>query len=107
MNGFPVDTIDIIADGRMKDISFNYKVKNSSWIALRIFPSAHTNPVFILVNKKTIGLKKSALWCRQAVDQCWQEKEKKIRPTEKAAAESAYNQARQVYEKIIKEASDN
>lgn len=107
VNGVPVDTIEITADGSLQDISFTYTVKKSSWIALRIFPSVHTNPVFIIVNKKPIGLKKSAQWCRQAVDQCWQQKEKNIRKEEKPAAETAYNKAREVYDKIIKEASDN
>jgi hypothetical protein len=107
VNGVPVDTIQITADGLLQDISFTYTVKNSSWIALRIFPSVHTNPVFVIVNKKPIGLKKSAQWCRQAVDKCWEQKEKNIRNTEKPAAEAAYNKARQVYEMIIKEASDN
>ena len=31
----------------------------ASWIALRIFPSAHTNPVFVLVNNKPIHVKKA------------------------------------------------
>jgi hypothetical protein len=107
VNGFPVDTTEITADGRLQDISFNYTIKNSGWVALRIFPSVHTNPVFVIVNKKPIGLKKSAQWCRQAVDKCWEQKEKNIRQTEKAAAEAAYNKAREIYEKIITEASDN
>ena len=104
VNGIPVDTIEITADGRLQDISFSYTVKNSSWLALRIFPSVHTNPVFIIVNKKPIAVKKSANWCRQSVDKCWEEKQKSIRDEEKPAAEAAYNKARQVYDKISKEA---
>jgi len=104
VNGVPVDTIDITADGQLQNISFSYTVKNSSWVALRIFPSVHTNPVFIIVNKKPIAVKKSATWCRQSVDKCWEEKQKSIRNEEKPAAEAAYNKARQIYDKIIKEA---
>jgi hypothetical protein len=107
VNGVPVDTIEITADGQLQDVSFTYTVKNSSWIAMRIFPSVHTNPVFIIVDKKPIGLKKSAQWCRQAVDKCWEQKEKNIRKEERSAAEAAYNKAREIYEKIITEASDN
>ena len=107
VNGVPVDTIEIIADGRLHDVSFTYQVKNSSWIAMRIFPSVHTNPVFIIVDNRPIGLKKSAQWCLRAVDKCWEQKEKNIRNTEKRAAEAAYNKAREVYDKIIKQATDN
>jgi hypothetical protein len=107
VNGVPVDTIEITADGSFREVNFNYPVKNSCWIAIRILPSVHTNPVFVIVDKKPIGLKKSAKWCRQAVDKCWEQKEKNIRQSEKPAAEAAYNKAREVYEKIIQEATDN
>ena len=48
VNGESVDTTEIIADGKWKDVSFNYAINRSSWVALRVYPSSHTNPVFVL-----------------------------------------------------------
>ena len=104
VNGEPVDTTEILADGKFKAINFSYPVARSSWVALRIYPSAHTNPLFIEVDGKPIREKRSAEWCRNAVDQCWKMKRSNIRPDERAGAEAAYENARKVYEKIIAEA---
>lgn len=73
-------------------------------MALRVFPSAHTNPVFVLVNDQPIRVQKSAAWCRQAVDQCWKMKQGGIRAEERSAAGAAYDSARKVYDGIMKEA---
>lgn len=107
VNGNAVDTTEIIADGEWKDINFQYPVQQSCWIALRVFASAHTNPVFVLVNNKPIHVQKSAAWCRQAVDQCWKMKQNNIRAQERAAAEAAYNNARKIYDGIIQDAINN
>jgi hypothetical protein len=103
VNGFSVDTSEITADGKWNDVAFSYPATHSSWVALRIYPSSHTNPIFILVDGKPIHERKSAEWCLQAVDQCWKMKQPKIRPEEQAAAEAAYNKARDVYNKIIQD----
>ncbi len=66
------------------------------------FPSVHTNPVFIIVNEQPIHVKQSAEWCRQAVAQCWKMKKDNIRPTEREAAQAAYEQARKVYENMLR-----
>lgn len=105
VNGVPVDTTEISADGSWQNVQFAYTIKASSWLALRIFPSSHTNPVFITVNKMPIRLKQSALWCRRAVDQCWKMKQSNIRAAERPAAAAAYDRARNFYDKIISEAS--
>ncbi|MEO6499251.1 MAG: CehA/McbA family metallohydrolase [Mucilaginibacter sp.] len=103
INGFPADTIEIVADGSWKDVSFTHSIKTSSWVAIRILPAAHTNPIFVLVDKKPIAIRKSAEWCRQTVDQCWLKKSAQIRKEEFAAAEEVYNKARAVYDKIIEQ----
>jgi hypothetical protein len=46
---------------------------------------------------------KSAEWCIQALDQCWEKKEPNIRSKEKPSARAAYDRARKVYENIVKE----
>ena len=56
----------------IEDLTFDYKPEFSSWVALRIFPACHTNPVFVEVDGKPIrASKKSAQWCVDAVETCW------------------------------------
>ena len=105
VNGEAVDTIQIIADSSLQNISFQYPIKKSSWVALRIYPSSHTNPIFIIKDGKKIHELKSAQWCRKAVDQCWMMKEGNIRPSERADAEAAYDNARKIYDAIINDSS--
>jgi len=105
VNGESVARTEILADGGWKDVTFTYNVKQSSWVALRIYPSAHSNPVFVIVNDKPIGVKKSAEWCRDAVDQCWKMKKGNIRSQERSAASTAYDKARKVYDAMVEAAT--
>ena len=73
---------------------------------LRIYPSSHTNPIFVIVNGKPITSTKSATWCSRAVDQCWKMKQSKIRQEDKAEAEAAYKKAKEFYDNMAKETSD-
>ena len=107
VNGESVEASEILADGKWKDVNFSYTIRQSGWVALRIYPSSHSNPVFIEVDGKPIRELRSAQWCREAVDQCWKMKKSNIRPAERAAAETVYNKARAIYDKIIEEASKN
>jgi len=105
VNGLPVARKEIEADGKMVDVSFEVPVKGSSWVTLRILPSSHTNPVFVLVGDKPIrASKRSAEWCLKGVDQCWKQKERAIRDSEKPAARAAYEAAREAYRKALAEA---
>ena len=104
VNGESVEASEIEADGQWKDVAFAYPLRQSSWVALRIYPSAHTNPVFVQVGGKPIHVLRSAQWCRAVVDQCWTMKKSNIREGERAAAEAAYNEARKVYDRIIEAA---
>ena len=80
----------------------------SSWIAIRIFPSSHTNPIFVEVDGQPIrASKRSAQWCRDAVDTCWNQKVKQTRQSEKEAAKAAYDVARQAYAAILDQAYDD
>ncbi len=108
VNGRAVARQVIDADGSVHDLTFDYKLKQSSWVALRIFPSAHTNPVFVEVDSRPIrASKKSARWCLEAVDVCWKQKEPQIRQAEKAAAAAAFESSRGAYRKILAEAFDD
>jgi hypothetical protein len=104
VNGYPVATNTILADGALRDVSFEVKIDRSSWVALRILPSSHTNPVFVLVDGKPIrASRRSAEWCLKGVDQCWLQKEKFIKATELQDARTAYDHARAAYQKILSE----
>ena len=104
VNGHAVAKKTIPADGSITDLTFDYQLKHSSWVALRIFPACHTNPVFVEVDGKPVrASKKSARWCLEAVDKCWQQKSPRYRASEKQAAAAAYEVARQAYRKILAE----
>ena len=93
---------DVEADGKIQDLTFDYTPKQSSWVALRIFPACHTNPVFVEVDGKPIrASKRSAEWCLNAVDVCWKQKVRGIRESERKAAAEAYDAARQAYRIIL------
>jgi hypothetical protein len=105
VNGYPVARQDVVADGVERTLTFDYAVPHSSWIALRITASAHTNPMFALVNGEPIrASRRSAQWCRDAVDRCWEMKSPRFRPEELKAARAAYDHARDAYATILREA---
>ncbi len=104
VNGYPVASQNVTADGRMQDLTFTIKVERSSWVALRILPSSHTNPIFVTVDGKPIrASKRSAEWCLKGVDQCWSQKERFYKPAEMEDARLAYAHARETYKKILAE----
>jgi len=104
MNGKPVDHKNIVADGTIRDLAFDVPVERSSWLAVRILGSSHTNPIFVLVNGKPIrASRESARWCLAGVSQCWTQKAPKISKTELPEAKAAYDHAREVYAQLIAE----
>jgi len=108
VNGKAVALKEIVADGELNSLSFDIDILRSSWVAVRILPSVHTNPIFLHVDGKPIhASKKSAQWCRDAVDVCWKSKVNRFRETELNAAESAYDQAREYYDEVITSAHDD
>ncbi|MSR59204.1 MAG: hypothetical protein EXS05_16435 [Planctomycetaceae bacterium] len=105
VNGRPAAKKVITADGKLHFLSFDIEIQHSSWVAVRILPSVHTNPIWVEVAEKPVrASRKSAEWCLNAVDVCWDAKRMKIRETERDAAKTAYDQAREVYARVLKEA---
>ena len=104
VNGQAVQTANIPADGQSHTVTFDLHLDRSSWIALRVLPSSHTNPVPVLVAGKPIRASaSSARWCRRGVDVCWKQKSPRIRANELAAAAAAYQHARETYDRILSE----
>jgi hypothetical protein len=108
VNGQAVARQEIAADGSSQDLNFDYAPERSCWVALRIFPSCHTNPVFVEVDNQPIrASRRSAQWCLDAVDVCWKAKVNNIRPAEREAAAKAYDVAREAYKKVLDQAYDD
>ena len=106
VNGYPVARKTIVADGQMRELEFETNLERSSWIAIRILPSSHTNPVFAMVGRKPIrASRRSADWCLKGVDVCWSQKQRFIRADELADARAAYEHARETYRRILSETS--
>jgi hypothetical protein len=104
VNGAPAATTKIVADGTMRSMTFDVTLDRSSWIAARILPSSHTNPVFAIVEGKPVRASRaSAEWCLNAVNQCWSQKAPQIRQNEIADARAAYEYARKVYRERLGE----
>jgi hypothetical protein len=104
VNGYPVQTREIPGDGTVHDLAFEADLERSSWLAVRVFPSAHTNPIFVAVDGKPIRASRaSAEWCLRGVDQCWSQKKRTYAAKELPDAEAAYEHARQAYRRILDE----
>lgn len=104
MNGKPVARKNVMADGSVHEVAFDVPVERSSWLAVRILGSSHTNPIFVLINEKPIrASKESAQWCLASVNQCWTQKAPKISKTELPEAKAAYDHAREIYRRLIVE----
>src|SRR5258708_32945763 len=52
VNGESVAKQEVEADGALRPVSFDVAIDRSSWIALRVLPSSHTNPIFVVVGGK-------------------------------------------------------
>ena len=103
-NGYPVAEQKLVADGTLRDLSFDARIEQSSWLAVRILRSSHSNPVFVTVGGKPIrASKRSAEWCLQGVERCWTQKERFIKADEMADAKAAYEHARSAYRTLLAE----
>ena len=104
VNGRAVAAQRIAADGAAREVAFDVEIERSSWVALRVLPSSHTNPVFVTVAGRPVrASRRSAEWCLKAVDQCWSQKSPKISERERPAAARAYEHARETYRRILAE----
>ena len=105
VNGQVAATKNITADGKTQPLSFDIPIKQSSWVAVRILPSVHTNPIWVEVGGQPVrASKKSIDWCKQAVEVCWNAKKNQIREPEREAAKAAYDEATKIYEARLNEA---
>jgi hypothetical protein len=101
VNGLPVAARTIPADGSSRELSLEVPIERSSWVAVRTFPHAHTNPIFVLVRgRPTRAPRRSAERCPRGVDQCWKVKQPTYAKGEAQEAERAYEHASAAYRRI-------
>ncbi len=105
VNGRPVASEEVPADGRAHDLSFEVPIDRSSWVALRHFPQLHTNPVNVLVDGNPIrASRSSALWCIETIRQLWRQRHRTIPEEERGVAQRTFDAAIEKYRQIVREA---
>jgi hypothetical protein len=98
VNGKPVASRHVPADGREHDLEFRVPIDRSSWVALRHFPQLHTNPVDVIVAGKPIRVsRQSARWCEETIHQLWRVRNRGIAASERGEAEKAFQTAIEEY----------
>ncbi|MGH9454663.1 MAG: CehA/McbA family metallohydrolase, partial [Terriglobia bacterium] len=107
LNGKAVARQEIVADGSVQQLRFDVPIRQSGWMAVRILPSSHTNPIFAVVDGDPMRAScRSAEWCLAGVNQCWTQKSPRISAGELPAAKQAYDQARDFYKNLITNCGD-
>jgi hypothetical protein len=107
VNGVAVASKEVPADDQVHDIEFTVPIAKSSWVALRHFPSLHTNPINVLVGGKPIrASRRSAEWCIGVIEQLWRVREKDVAVGERAEAKKTFERAKEIYRRIAAEAGE-
>jgi hypothetical protein len=102
VNGDSVVKTNITANGKMETLILPVRIERSSWVALRILPSSHTNPIWVKVGGAPLAPdRRSVEWFLKGVDKCWAEKERFISAPEMQQARDAYEHARKVYRGML------
>jgi len=104
VNGKAVASQEVPADGQRHELRFTIRPAVSSWVALREFPTLHTNPVNVVVGGRPIrASRNSARWCAATIEQLWRTREKKIAESERGEAERTFKAAIETYRRIAEE----
>ena len=105
VNGRPVASAIVPADGQLHELSWSVPIHQSSWVALRQFPQLHTNPVDVIVAGKPIRASAdSARWCIETIKLLWNNRRQRISSQERVEAEQTFERAIGRYEQIATEA---
>lgn len=101
VNSYPVARQLIHDDGREQRVHFEIPLSKSSWVALRIFPSSHTNPIFVTVDGKPVRSPDSARWFLKGIDNLWRQKQWTYAQGELEDAKQAYAHAQRFYRNLV------
>lgn len=101
VNSRAVARREIEADGSVASVEFDLAIPASAWVALRVLPSSHANPIYVCVGGKPVRASRAdAQWMIDGLEQVWKSKGGLVRPAERADARAAFDAARRVYEAI-------
>ena len=107
VNGRPVASSRVPADGKTHALKFRVPIALSSWVALRQFPQLHTNPVNVQVGAAPIrASRRSALWCIETIERLREQRSNSIKEPERAAAMQAYDEAVKRFRRLADEAPE-
>lgn len=102
VNGQPVEAKTIAVNQDLTELEFDVGITQSSWIAVRIFPTSHTNPIWVTVNDQPVrASRRSIEWLREGVDKCWESKKQFYDEDEMEDAVAAYDHARKAYDERL------
>ncbi|MFO0363547.1 MAG: CehA/McbA family metallohydrolase, partial [Acidobacteriota bacterium] len=54
VNGVAMEKTEVEADGVMREVKFTTRIERSSWVAVRVLPSSHTNPIWVTVGESPV-----------------------------------------------------
>lgn len=104
VNGQVAASKEVPADNQSHDLDFSIPIEKSSWVALRHFPSLHTNPVNVIVGGRPIrASKQSVQWCIGTIEQLWKVRGPGIIDSERPEAEKTFQKALEIYRGLEKE----
>lgn len=104
VNGQPVASTRVVANGQPQAIAFETRIDRSSWIALRILPSSHSNPLYITVGGMPIrASEKSAQWCLDSIGAAWRSLGPRIAAKDQPSAKAAVEHAVSSFKAILAE----
>jgi hypothetical protein len=105
VNGRCAGSQKIDATGEPQLIAFETKIQESSWVAIRIFPSCHSNPMYVRVGGKPLrSSRQSAQWCIDCIQAAWSRLGVRIAQHHRAEAIAARNHAVASFHRILDEA---
>ena len=107
VNGKPVASQQILADGSVQRIKMDIQMRRSGWVALRLMGAGHSNPIYVLVNNQPVrGSRSSVEWSLQALIRAYQASSVGWNPSVAPLAASAYDYAFAVYDRILRETEE-
>ena len=106
VNGLPVHSQLIEADGTAVTIDQTVVINKSSWVGVRIPNSAHTNSIYVLVGGEPVRASAdSARWCRDLSERYWQRFSQYIPSSSRIGAWIEYSSSVALYDSIVAESS--